>query len=191
MAKVRESGMPDESYWDSFFDPACMLSRLGCNERTHDVVEFGCGYGTFTIPAAKIATGNVYALDIDPAMTAIVDHKARQHELSNIVTDVRDFVAAGSGLPDGAVDLALLFNILHVEKPIELLLEAKRVLAPAGRVAIVHWRDDIDTPRGPSLEIRPSQQQCRQWGEAAGLALERSEPLECCPWHWGLLMSRA
>lgn len=191
MAKVRESGMPDESYWDSFFDPACMLSQLGCTEQTHNVVEFGCGYGTFTIPAAKIATGNVYALDIDPAMTAIVGHKARQHKLSNIVTSVRDFVAAGSGLSDGTADLALLFNILHVEKPIDLLLEAKRVLAPAGRVAIVHWRDDIDTPRGPSLEIRPSQQQCRQWGEAAGLTFERSDPLACCPWHWGLLMSRA
>lgn len=189
MAKVRESGMPEESYWDSFFNPDCMLSQLGCTDRTHNVVEFGCGYGTFTIPAAKIVCGNVHALDIDPAMTAIVDHKARQHKLSNIITNVRDFLSAGSGLPDGTADLSLLFNILHVENPIELLLEAKRVLTPTGRVAIVHWRDDVDTPRGPPMAIRPSQQQCRHWSEAAGLTIERFEPLECCQWHWGLVMS--
>lgn len=190
MAKVRESGMPEESYWDSFFDPACMLAQLGCTDQTYNVVEFGCGYGTFTIPAAQVVRGNVHALDIDPAMTAIVDHKAEYHRLSNVVTDVRDFVSNGSGLPDAAADMVLLFNILHVENPVDLLIEAKRVLTPSGRVAIVHWRDDVDTPRGPSLEIRPSQQQCRQWGEAAGLVFERFDLLSCCEWHWGLVMTR-
>lgn len=190
MAKVRESGMPEESYWESFFDPACMLSQLGCTGRTQNVIEFGCGYGTFTIPAAKIVRGTVHAVDIDPAMTAIVDEKARQQRLSNVITDVRDFVADGCGLLDETVDLALLFNILHVEHPIALLQEARRVLVPTGRVAIVHWRDDIDTPRGPSLDIRPSRQQCRQWGEAAGLTFERFDALACCQWHWGLVMTR-
>lgn len=190
MGKVRESGMPEESYWDSFFDAAGMLSQLGCTSRTGDVVEFGCGYGTFTIPAAEMVAGTVHALDIDPAMTAIVDSKARRQRLSNIVCEVRDFVTDGSGLPDGTADLALLFNILHIEDPVALLREARRTLSPAGRVAIVHWRNDVHTPRGPSLAIRPSQVQCRQWGEAAGLTFERFDPLSCCAWHWGLVMSR-
>ena len=49
MAKGRESGMPGEGYWASFFDPSCVLTALGCDERVRDVVEFGCGYGTFTL----------------------------------------------------------------------------------------------------------------------------------------------
>ncbi len=30
-----------------------------------DVVDFGCGYGTFTVPAARITSGTIRALDID------------------------------------------------------------------------------------------------------------------------------
>jgi hypothetical protein len=42
MAKGRESGMPDEVYWQSFFNPECIVSKLDCFGG--DVVEFGCGY---------------------------------------------------------------------------------------------------------------------------------------------------
>jgi hypothetical protein len=62
--KARDSGMPDESLWASFFQPELILDRLAMRSITGDVLEFGCGYGTFTIPAARRTTGVVYALDI-------------------------------------------------------------------------------------------------------------------------------
>lgn len=52
--KTRESGMPDESRWSGFFAPEVALEKLGLNPDSGDVVDFGCGYGTFAIPAAKI-----------------------------------------------------------------------------------------------------------------------------------------
>jgi len=70
MAKGRESGMPEESQWESFFNPACTLTALDCADLRGDVVEFGCGYGTFTIPAAEMINGRVFALDIEPEMVA-------------------------------------------------------------------------------------------------------------------------
>jgi hypothetical protein len=79
---------------------------------------------------------------------------------------------------------------LHIENPIGLLSEAHRVLAPGGEVAIVHWRSDIPTPRGPSLSIRPTVAQCRQWGEQAGFEFLRYEDLCCCSYHWGLVLRR-
>ena len=84
----------------------------------------------------------------------------------------------------------MLFNILHIENPVRLLQEALRVLSPGGTVGIIHWRCDIPTPRGPSLDIRPTPEQCRSWGEAAGLEFVRYESLCCCSWHWGLVMKR-
>jgi 2-polyprenyl-3-methyl-5-hydroxy-6-metoxy-1,4-benzoquinol methylase len=42
------------------------------------VVEFGCGYGTFTIPAASIVRATVYAFDIESAMVKLVRTKAQQ-----------------------------------------------------------------------------------------------------------------
>jgi len=154
------------------------------------VVEFGCGYGTFTLPAARAVTGRVFALDIEPEMVAATGRKARAAGLKNVTGVVRDFLADGSGLPDGSAGYVMLFNILHVEDPIGLLREAGRVLTPGGAAGVIHWRTDVETPRGPPTPIRPTAAQCRAWGEAAGLRFERYESLCCCSWHWGLVMRR-
>ncbi len=189
MGKVRESGMPEDSYWETFFNPACMLDELDCTG-PGDVVEFGCGYGTFTLPAARLIDGKLLALDIEPAMVTATMQKADAVGLKNVVAEIRDFVADGCGLPDGVAAYAMLFNILHIEGPVELLREAHRTLAPGGKVGIIHWRSDIETPRGPSIAIRPSAEQCRNWGEAAGLEFVRYQSFCCCQWHWGLVMQR-
>jgi SAM-dependent methyltransferase len=165
-----------------------MVDKLGC--AVGDVVEFGCGYGTFTVPVAKSTTGHVFALDIEPEMVAETIRKADAAGLSNVVGVVRDFIADGAGLPDAQAQRAMLFNILHIENPLRLLSEAHRVLAPGGAVGIVHWRSDIPTPRGPSPPIRPNAEQCRVWGEQVGLEFVRYEPMFCCSWHWGLVMRR-
>ncbi len=52
--KIRESDMPKEEEWSKFFNPAAILKVLGLNSNVKDVADFGCGYGTFTIPTAQI-----------------------------------------------------------------------------------------------------------------------------------------
>ena len=188
--KGRESGMPDPSYWDIFFNPKCILAKLDCVGPCGDVVEFGCGYGTFTLAAASTIGGRVFALDIEPDMVAETAGKARASGLSNVNARVRDFVAAGSGLPEESVGYAMLFNILHLEDPVGLMREARRVLAPGSLAGVIHWRTDIETPRGPSMPIRPTAEQCRAWGEQAGLEFVRYESLCCCSWHWGMVMRK-
>lgn len=82
----------------------------------------------------------------------------------------------------------MIFNLLHLEDPVALLREAYRVLDYGGSLSVIHWRRDIPTPRGPSLSIRPSPQQCRTWMEEAGFRSVRSVDLEsCCPYHFGLV----
>ncbi|MCE9568191.1 MAG: class I SAM-dependent methyltransferase [Planctomycetes bacterium] len=188
--KGRESGMPDRDYWESFFNPSCIVERLECSGLPGDIVEFGCGYGTFTIPTARLNFGTVYALDIEKELVSEAASNAVDAGLRNVVAESRDILADGCGRPDGSLDYAMLFNILHVENPISLLREAHRVLKPNGMVGIIHWRRDIPTPRGPSPDIRPTAEECRSWGEAAGLQFVRYESLCCCSWHWGLLMRR-
>lgn len=189
--KGRESGMPDEAYWASFFEAETAIDRLFGTAVLGDVIEFGCGYGSFTVPAARRTTGKVIALDIEPEMVDCVRHKAVTFDLPNIQADVRDFVAHGTGVDSGSQTHAMIFNLLHLEQPISLLREAYRTLQDGGVLSVIHWRSDIPTPRGPSLEIRPTPDQCRAWIAEAGFhAIESVDLQDCCPFHFGLLARR-
>jgi SAM-dependent methyltransferase len=74
--KLRDSGMPDEAYWESLFDVPLVLARLGIDGSLDDVAELGCGYGTFSMPVARAIRGRLYTFDIDPAMVARTRERA-------------------------------------------------------------------------------------------------------------------
>lgn len=190
--KGRESGMPDEAYWASFFDPHAMLDRLLVPyDSTHGVLEFGCGYGTFTLPAASRTRGQVTALDIEPSMVSLVAQRAKDAGLANVQTEVRDFVDHGTGVPDSSQGHVMVFNLLHIEDPLALLHEAHRALQPGGFLSVIHWRSDIDTPRGPPLAIRPKPEQCAGWLAEAGFNSVLQENLgSSAPYHFGILARR-
>lgn len=184
--KVRDSGMPDEEMWTGFFDPPKVLAVFGLDRGVNDLVEFGCGYGTFTLAAAGIASGTVYALDIEPEMVGIVRQKCVKAGITNVQAMVIDFVAEGSGLAGNSMDAALLFNILHHEEPVALMKEALRVLKPNGLLAVIHWNYDPATPRGPAMEIRPRPEQCIEWGRTAGFHFNEMDRYDLPPYHYGL-----
>lgn len=189
--KTRESGMPDEPLWESFFRPADTLRRLQLTSARRDVVEFGCGYGTFTISAAQIVSGVVFAIDIEPEMIVASQRRAAAAGLTNVRTILRDFAVAGTGLQPESCDYAMLFNILHAEAPAGLLAEAYRVLAPGGILGIMHWNCDPATPRGPSMEIRPKPEQCLAWAHTSGFELLPPGIVELPPYHYGMAMKKA
>lgn len=188
--KVRDSGMPDEEMWTGFFDPAKVLTTLSLDCGLQNIVEFGCGYGTFTLAAAVIASGTVYALDIELEMITIVQRKCREAGVRNVEVTLRDFVATGTGLADNSMDAALLFNILHHEEPVVLMKEAYRVLKADGRLAVIHWNYDSTTPRGPAMEIRPRPERCIEWGRAVGFRYNAKELFDLPPYHYGILLRK-
>jgi SAM-dependent methyltransferase len=190
MTKGRDSGMPAAEQWESYFDSPGILDALAGPHIRGDAIEFGCGYGTFTVPAAQRISGTVYALDIDPAMVAATWARVGEAGLRNVVVEQRDFASDGCGRQSRSAGLALLFNILHIEDPVCLLREAHRVLHPDGLAAVIHWNYDAATPRGPPLDIRPRPEQCRRWAEEAGFQWLRDPKLPGCPWHWGMVMRR-
>ncbi|TYO96831.1 methyltransferase family protein [Geothermobacter ehrlichii] len=188
--KIRESGMPEEGMWADFFNPGKILEKLGLSSSTGNVVDFGCGYGTFSIAAARMVSGHVYAIDIDAEMIAVTTKEAQQANLDNLQTVLRDFMKEGTGLADGSIDYVMLFNILHAEQPELLLNEACRILAPKGKLAVIHWNYDPTTPRGPSMEIRPRPEQCQAWAEDAGFQLLPPGLIDLPPYHYGMLFER-
>jgi len=182
--------MPEEKIWDSFFDSASLLSKLQLTSSCKDAVEFGCGYGTFTITAARIITGRVFAMDIEQEMLDSTQEAASQSRITNIKCILRDFVKEGTGLPDNSVDYAMVFNILHYEQPVNLLEEVFRVLTNGGIAGIIHWNYDPGTPRGPEMNIRPRPEQCRQWAEKTGLKMTGDGIIDLPPYHYGMALRK-
>jgi len=188
--RIRESGMPEESMWSKFFDSADILKRIGLNNKIKDIVDFGCGYGTFTIPAARLISGRVYAIDVDPEMITAVKDKMLKNAVNNVETIQRDIIDEGSSLADESIDYVLLFNVLHTEYPVKLLKEAYRVLRKNGRVAIINWNLDPTTPRGPPIEMRPSLEQCVEWCVKVGFDPNSKRFYDFKPYHYGLVMKK-
>lgn len=186
--KVPDSSMPPEDYWETLFDVPAILDHFGVNRSLTDVAELGCGYGTFTVPVARRISGTMHTFDIEPEMIARTHARAAASRVGNLRAVARDVLADGFELPAGSCDACLLFNILHFPQPERLIGEALRVLRPGGRVLVIHWRSDIPTPRGPSLEIRPRPEQIIRWGNR--LTLQPSPPAVLPPWHFGVTLTK-
>lgn len=174
--------------WERFFSPDKILETLGLDPNVINAAEFGCGYGTFTLPAARRITGELFAFDIETEMVAITKAEAAKQGVKNIEVILRDFMADGTGLEPESVDYAMLFNILHLETPVNLLLEANRILKKNGKIGIIHWNYDPSTPRGPSMSIRPLPEQCIEWAKQAGFAEPKQFDLK--PYHYGIVMAK-
>jgi len=186
--KIRDSGMPGEGIWSSFFSPIKSLQQLGFALKHGDVVDMGCGNGTYSVAAAQLTSGLVHALDLDPDMINATATNAQRSGLNNIRATQRDFLSEGTGLPETSVGYAMLFNVLHAQDPLTLLREALRTLEPGGVVAIMHWKHE-QTPRGPALSIRPRPEQCATWLADAGFA-SVSPVIDLPPFHYGLFATK-
>lgn len=178
--------MPAEELWDRFFNVDLILSELLINSQINDLVEIGCGYGTFTIPVSKIIQGRLYAFDIDNDMIAATRNKKRAQNIENIELIERDIITSTTRIAGNSIDYVMLFNILHHEKPSELLDESYRILKTGGKLGIIHWRTDIETPRGPALNVRPKPRDCIKWILESKFELLK-EPLIFEPYHFGLV----
>lgn len=96
------------------------------------VLDYGCGIGSCTIPAAKLVgkEGKVYALDKQTLALKRVEEKAKRNKLDNIETILCD---KDIELPGEKVDVILLYGVLpEVEDKESLLKEVHRVLKPSG-----------------------------------------------------------
>jgi ubiquinone/menaquinone biosynthesis C-methylase UbiE len=181
--------MPAEDMWASFFNVDLILSELRINSNINDLVEVGCGYGTFTIPAAKKINGNLYAFDIEEDMLDIVTQKIKNESVVNVILEHRDVLIQTTGLADNSIDYIMLFNILHHESPTDFMNEAFRILKPNGKLGILHWRSDIETPRGPDLSIRPKPEDVVQLIDRFKYNIVK-DPFVIEPYHYGLIVSK-
>lgn len=148
----------------AFLDPQRMLDRLDVRAGMR-VADVGAGPGFFTLPlAARVGEGGtVYAADVSPAMLEALRGRG-------LPPQVRTVLAEEARLPiaDGEVELALAAFVLHeVLAPVPFLLELRRILGPAGRLAVLEWIPQ-DDGMGPPADERLAEAHARLLLAGAG-----------------------
>lgn len=121
---------------DRLINPPKVLEKLGIKEG-QTILDFGCGPGSFTIPAAKLVgeRGKIYALDIHPLAIKAVRKKAQKYGLTNIETIFSD---RDTWLPEESVDVVLLYGIFHMIKDKQgVLKELHRLMKANGLLSIM------------------------------------------------------
>jgi ubiquinone/menaquinone biosynthesis C-methylase UbiE len=139
VAGCKGSEMDKEKWLEE--DGVKFLRRIGIG-RGQIFLDFGCGSGNYTIPAAKIVgkEGIVYALDKNKRTLDELMRRVEVKELGNI----RRMEASGQlkiGLEEESVDVVLLYDVIHhyyfprAEDRGRILREVHRVLRPNGFVS--------------------------------------------------------
>jgi ubiquinone/menaquinone biosynthesis C-methylase UbiE len=127
-----------------------MLQQIGIM-RGQTVLDFGCGYGAYTIPVAKIVgeQGRVYALDKDKEALDVLMQRRESANLKNI-DRMETSGELEIGLIDESVDVVLLFDVFHsfyfpkTDDRRRLLIEIRRVMKPSAFLAISVWPNLVE-----------------------------------------------
>lgn len=189
--KYRESGMPSEEMWNTFFSPNEILNKMGIDNQVRTLIDIGCGYGTFLLYIAELVSKNVIGVDIDDEMIMVCRNKIKEHNIENIDL-IQGDISTDETIKTlekykGEIDYITLFNILHCEEPTDLLKNVYDILNDNGRIGVIHWKYE-KTPRGPSMEIRPKPEMIVNWATKIGFVLEKQ--IELPPYHYGLVFAK-
>jgi len=113
--------------------PPQRLLKKARLEKGMSVVDYGCGPGSFTIPAAEMVgpEGKVFAVDIHPLALRSVKNRASRKELENVETIL--IKGYDTGIKSTSIDRVLLIDTFAQIKDREALLhEVHRVLKGDG-----------------------------------------------------------
>lgn len=145
--------------WDSehWLSPAALLAELDvCPGMT--VGEIGAGIAFYTLPIGRRVwpAGRVFAVEWRPWR---IDHLRTRLSGSGAPDNVGLVMGrpADTHLAGACCDLVIFADIWHeLDNRGAALDEARRILRPEGRLAILNWRPDALCPPGPPLEHRAS-----------------------------------
>lgn len=137
-----------------FAHPPRNVAALGVQPGMR-VADFGSGSGAYVLAIAKELSnsGHVYAIDIQKDLLRRTKNEADKLGYKNVEVLWGDLEAEnGSKIAHNTVELVLISNLLfQVEDKLQVMAEAKRIVRPNGRVAVIDWSDSYGG-MGPTKE---------------------------------------
>lgn len=138
MDTVQQDEQLEKERWFNF-KGAWILSTLGI--RGGDtVLDFGCGYGSYTLPARQVTgdDGWVIAVDKEREKLAATRQLVEEWGLDNRLEEKEGTEeTAFADIKDDTIDAVLVFDVLQHVDDWELLFgNIKRILKPRGRLLL-------------------------------------------------------
>jgi predicted methyltransferase len=130
---------------DDWQQPDRVVADLGLREGSV-VADVGCGGGYFISRLAKAVgkTGTVWAEDVsERSLRGLKQRVEKDADLANV--KVVKGEAESTGLPDAALDAAIVVNVYHhvpKQNRAGLTADVVRALKPGGCVFLIDWRVD-------------------------------------------------
>ena len=173
-----------------FSDPVKNIEQCGI-QAGMDIADFGAGSGHYSIASSRalMATGRVYAIDIQKDLLAKLKNDATRQGLCNVEVIWGDIEKVnGTKLRDSSIDLVLLCNVLfQIDEKENVIKEAKRILIPGGRVLVVDWQDSFGG-LGPNPEAVVKKEKVVTNFQKLGFHLDRE--IEAGAHHYGLIYKK-
>ena len=176
--------MPEKDQWESYFSPLEIFKKFALDSNAGPILDFACGFGTFAIPLAKITKKQIYCVDINSDYLKLLQTSIEKNKINNVSVMNIDIFDKAFTLPE-PMSAILLFNILHCENPQIIIKKLAKFLKKNGEIFVIHWRSDIETPRGPSLDIRPKPEEIITLMNSLGFEKKFFDP-EISSYHYGI-----
>ena len=186
------TSMPDRYWWETLWsDPKQTLATLGLKPGL-SVLDLGCGYGHFTIPAARlVAPAPVVGIEIERGILEEARHNASA--LTNCSWLNENLLTLRS-LSLDKFDFVMMHSTFHgLKDPIKLVQDVTTLLNPGGFFSVINWspipREEtiwLDAPRGPKTEVRIHPQELISTVLSATDQLSPVQILPLPPYHYGI-----
>lgn len=125
------------------------LMDIGPGDHVADI-GVGSGYHTRRIAPIVGPEGQVYAVDIQPEMLALLQEGLAAEGITNVTSVLGEI--DDPNLPPASLDLAFMVDVYHeFSHPFEMIAALCKALKPGGRLILVEYRKE-----DPTVPIKPS-----------------------------------
>lgn len=124
-----------------------LIRKIGIEEGDA-VLDFGAGYGHYTLPAAEVIgrDGMVFAVDKDPDGLSAIAKKASQRNFTDRIKTIKNTGDVTLKFKSNTIDHVLLFDILHIFSKDErkvLYNQIHDILKP-GRTVSIYLKHSLE-----------------------------------------------
>jgi len=121
------------------------------------LIDIGAGTGFFALLfSKKMKRGKLYACDISDEMLSWMKSNLPLESKGRVIPVKME--EGSVALPDDMADLVYMIDLHHeLEEPLRVIRESRRLLKKGGKLLIIDWKKE-QTPEGPPLEIRVTEE---------------------------------